>query len=282
VAHAWAISKAATVAATAGGMADLAATESHREWIAEEIIPATTESWYQQDGYGDYLSVEGMVHEGRYVPVCITGRLPTVPPFTELGNLAPCVLSSPLQEKIVELSRRAVDALGLRTCGTHTEIKLMADGRLSLLETAARFGGLLLTRQIELIYGLDLVSALIRTLLGSDPGLPAEPLGVGRCAAGSVNLLGADSTGKPWTTSPEFTPAEINWGQLISPGTRVEVAADFSSPPGTRLRSYDPSLGSLNLGAVLLVEARSPELLLRDAHALLAGAETLLAGPTRR
>ncbi|WP_327403460.1 ATP-grasp domain-containing protein [Streptomyces sp. NBC_01288] len=275
---AWEHMRGALSAARARGMSELKAREADFELIAEELIPATTESWYDRPGYGDYLSVEGMVVDGVYHPVCVTGRLPTVADFTELGNMAPCVLPEELQHEVAEVSRRAVDALGLATCGTHTELKLMADRRLCLLETAARFGGLLLTQQIEAIHGVDLVAALTRAHLGQDPGLPDGLLtGRGRCAAGSVNVLATDSRGRPWTTRPVFTPETVDWDRLLSPGSRIRVAPDFTVPSGTRLHGYRPGHGSLNLAGVLLLTAPTPEVLLRDAGAVLDGLETGLA-----
>ena len=40
--------------------------------IAESLIEATTNSWFEDDRYGDYLSVEGMVIKGQYSPLAIT------------------------------------------------------------------------------------------------------------------------------------------------------------------------------------------------------------------
>ncbi|WP_206506242.1 ATP-grasp domain-containing protein [Streptomyces chrestomyceticus] len=279
LADAWSHTTGALTAATARGMSELKAGEAHHELIVEELIPATTESWYDGSGYGDYLSVEGMVVDGVYHPVCVTGRLPTVPDFTELGNMAPCVLPEALQHTVSDLSRRAVDALGLGTCGTHTEIKLMADRRLCLLETAARFGGLLLTQQIEAIHGVDLVGALTRAHLGQDPGLPDGLLtGPGRCAAGSVNVLATDSRGRPWATRPVFVPEAVDWDRLLSPGSGIRVAPDFTVPSGTLMHHYRTGHGSLNLAGVLLLTAPTPQVLLHDSYAVLNGLEQALAG----
>jgi biotin carboxylase len=50
-------------------------------------------------------------------------------------------LSGDRKEQIVALVRTAIDALGFENCATHTEMKLMANGGISFLETAARMGG---------------------------------------------------------------------------------------------------------------------------------------------
>ena len=154
-------------------------------FLAEAIIRSTTASWYEPDGsppsgWGDYVSVEGVVAGGVYHPVCVTSRLPTIEPFTELANLCPCPLPEQAQRTLEEQARQAVDALGLETCGTHTEIKLGPDGTVTLLESAARLPGALVTREIEEVWGVDLIGALARLALGaeaSDAGTPAVDAG---------------------------------------------------------------------------------------------------------
>ena len=130
---------AATQNARKAGKHEFSEHNGFPQLIAEEIIQSSTESWYAEDGYGDYLSVEGLVRDGKYYPLAMTGRLRTIPPFTELGNVAPCVLSSDKKQKIVALIARAIDALGFQNCATHTELKLMSDGQVSFLNT--RYAG---------------------------------------------------------------------------------------------------------------------------------------------
>lgn len=70
-----------------------------RPSMASKIVSDTTQSWYDTPGYGDYVSVEGLVADGMYYPVCVTGRLPTIPGFTDLGTQSPSVLPESLQRK---------------------------------------------------------------------------------------------------------------------------------------------------------------------------------------
>ena len=140
--QAWAQTTATVADAHATGYMELQREGAELDFLVEEIIPGSIRTWWDEDsGYGDYLSVEGIVADGVYHPLCITSRIPTIPPFTELSNLAPCALPQDLQRKVESVARAAVDALGLETCGTHTEIKLMDGGRPSVLESAARLGG---------------------------------------------------------------------------------------------------------------------------------------------
>ena len=134
----------------------------------------------RRSGWGDYVSVEGVVVDGDFHPVCLSGRMPTVAPFTERAGITPAPLPHDAQERIMALARDAVDALGLRNCGTHTEIKLGADGRMWVIETAARFGGAMTVPQIEEVFGLDLIGMLVDHLLGRRcPGPPGPHAGGG-------------------------------------------------------------------------------------------------------
>lgn len=243
--------------------------------IAEEIIRSGRESWDDNPHYADYLSVEGVVVEGNYHPVCITERLPILHPFVERGNLAPSVLPEPQQRKIEQAARLAVAALGLHTCGTHTELKLLPNQQVCLLESAARFGGHLLTRQIAAIYGINLVAALTAATTGQDPELPRQMItSPGRCAAGSVNMIAADARGMPWLSAPLFYPDRINLNSLVSTNTHIEVVPDFTAvKPGHRMQAFKPSQGSLNLAGVLYLQAPNPQILTHDAVSVLNGLE---------
>ena len=83
--------------------------------LVEEIMDGTTEGWYSEDGYGDYLSVEGIVAKGTYHPLAITAKLPTVPPYIEVASTSPCVLP----ERPAAQDRRGLPAGGRRARAGH-------------------------------------------------------------------------------------------------------------------------------------------------------------------
>src|SRR5439155_19126873 len=167
------------------------------------------------------VSIEGMVAAGRYHPISITGRLPSIPPYVESGFPAPSVLSEDRQRQIEELARAAVDALGLDYCATHTEIKLQRDRGLCLLENAARLGGAMVPRVVYEAFGVDLIDLLLTALLGGEPELPERMLTSGPTdqAVASLMLLATDSAGNPWSSLPPFRPDRVDWRRLTSPGT---------------------------------------------------------------
>jgi biotin carboxylase len=253
---------------------------AENDFLAEEIIPGTTRSWWEDgSGYGDYLSVEGIVIEGVYHPVCITSRLPTIPPFMELCNIAPCELPLPLQREIEAVARASVDALGLRTCGTHTELKLMADGGLALVESAGRFGGATVLRQIEHVYGLDLVGVVADALLGLPTDVPASMLTQHQAtgAACTLSLVATNAVGDPWSQDLVWDSRVVDWASLVTPGTSVEVVPGKTIPDGTPMPKYERSGGKMVLGGVLYLTATDAATLVHDAYAILNGLEDALA-----
>ncbi|MEU7577104.1 GNAT family N-acetyltransferase [Streptomyces sp. NPDC041068] len=266
-------------AACRDGFGDYAQGEHAPSFVAEELIASTTASWYDAEGegtrgYGDYVSVEGMVAGGVYHPVCVTGRLPTVAPFTELSNQAPCVLPERLQRVVEEHARRAVDALGLDTCATHTELKLMAGERVSLLETAARVGGAMVTREVAEVFGVDLITLQAREALGEPQKYPERMLVTahGRAAA-SLALIATDSRGTPWRTLPRFDWRTFGWSSLVSPGTTVEVAEGSTVPDGAAMPRYDAASAALSIGGIAYVTAKDAATLKDDTYRILDGLE---------
>ncbi|MFS8103887.1 ATP-grasp domain-containing protein [Lentzea alba] len=258
------------------GMNELYAQDTDGDLLVEEIFSGTTDGWYPEPGHGDYVSVEGIVANGVYHPLCITARLPAIPPFTEVASTAPCTLPEHLQRRIEDVSRDAVDALQLDTCGTHTEIKLGADGSLTLIETGARFGGVMITREIEEVFGIDPIAMLVDQLLGREVFYPAQMLTTAGRAAASVAVIPTNAAGTPWRTRPFWRPNDVDWASIVSPGTKVEEIPAFSMPVGEEVPSYDPSGGSRNWLGLFVVTAPDARRLHEDCNAILDGLEAAL------
>lgn len=279
---AWNYTRSAIVLGAQVGFSELNGNGG-ADFLVDEIIASTTRSWYRDPRYGDHLSVEGLVVNGIYYPVCVTAKAPTSAPFTERANFTPCVLDEELQRLIELTARRAVDALQLETCGTHTEIKLMADNQMCLLETAARFGGVLLVREVEIVYGIDMLGALTVAALGEHPSLPQQMLThTSRQAAGSVAMYAIDALGKPWSSTPIFEPARIDWSTLVSANTSVEIFPDLTMPTGGPMPPYDIANGYLNSAGVLFVTTRSPAELISDSYSIMNGLEAAMMRPSRQ
>jgi biotin carboxylase len=224
------------------------------EFIAEEVIMATTEGWYEEPGYGDYVSVEGFVIDGAYQPISITSRLPTIPPFTETGLQTPCELSSSKRKLIEKMAKKAVDAMGLSYCGTHTEIKLLKNNNMCLIETAARLPGASITRMVEDAFGIDLIGTLVELLLyGKSDSIPKKMVDDNYIqSTGSVALVATDASGRPWKTRPKINK-NINLNKVIPAGVTYELVWNKGLPDGQEIEPYDLKKGYFNfLGGVYL------------------------------
>jgi biotin carboxylase len=280
IASAWSQTRQTVAEADRTGVLPFAEPGALGDFLVEEIIPGTTRSWWEPgSGYGDYLSVEGIVVDGVYHPICITSRLPTIPPFTEVCNVAPCVLPAQLQRRVESVARAAVDALGLETCGTHTEIKLMDGGELAVIESAARFGGAMVTAQIEHVFGYDLVGMFTDALLGLPPRLPERMLTDrdGRGASATLSLIATDAAGNPWSRELDWDENLVDWDSIVTPGTKVEAVRSVTIPNGTPMPRYDLSAGVTALGGILFLCAADAQTLVRDSHAVLNSLEHALA-----
>jgi biotin carboxylase len=244
--------------------------------IAEEIIESSTNSWYEQPGYGDYLSVEGLVKDGVYYPLAMTGRLPTIPPFTELCNLAPCVLDNEKKRQIIQWISRSIDALGFENCATHTEIKLMANGNISFLETAARMGGVAIAVELEEVFAIDYVDLFLSVILGEECEIPAFEMNEPRCAAASVALIGCDSNGTPWNCSRVFDPEAVDWNALLGGQCSVKIQYAQSIPVGADFPLYNNAGGVLNYAGQAFLTSDDPISLQKAAYNLLNNLEQFM------
>ncbi len=107
-----------------------------RGMMVEQYIPGLPKS----ERFGDYVSVESLVAGGRIAHLAVTGRFPLAKPFRETGFFIPADLSATQQEAVLEVATAALSALGVRTGGFHTEIKLSPEGP-RVLEVNGRLGG---------------------------------------------------------------------------------------------------------------------------------------------
>lgn len=277
--RAWQLGRSVMADSAAQGYAELHSVHGGvSDFLLEEIVTGDASAWFEGEGWGDYVSVEGIVADGVYHPLCINGRMPTIPPFTERAGLAPVALPAEAQRRIEEVSRQAVDALQLENCATHTEIKLGADGEMWVIETAARFGGVMTTRQVETVYGLDMLGMLVRQLLGEKVDYPERMLTRGEGAAGSLVILAADAEGRPWSELPPWDFDAVDWPALLGDGSHIELVREASLPPGTPMPAYEEAGGANAMAALCFVTAASEQELIADCENVVAALPQHLTG----
>ncbi|MFG2636396.1 acetyl-CoA carboxylase biotin carboxylase subunit family protein [Streptomyces sp. NPDC048362] len=267
---AWERSRAVMAESALLGFAELHVANAGEDFIVEEIVSGCAEEWFEGSGWGDYVSVEGVVTGGVFRPVCLSGRMPTVAPFTERAGITPAAVGAAAQAEIVELARRSVDALGLEDCGTHTEIKLGADGRMWVIETAARFGGAMTVPQIEEVFGLDLIGMFTDQLLGGLPDWPARALTPSDAegAAGSLVVLAVHGDGTPWRRRHRWDSAAVVRSAPVGAGSTLSVVRESSLPDGAPVPVYDPAAGANTMAGLCLLSADRPEAVIHDFTAL--------------
>ena len=121
---------------------------------------------------GQEVSVEIMVVDEEPHVLAVTDKLTTgAPHFVEMGHCQPSQLPESDVEKIKDLAKRAVRAVGINCGPAHVEIMNTENGP-KMIELGARMGGdCITTHLVPLSTGIDMVRATIDVSLGSYPDI---------------------------------------------------------------------------------------------------------------
>lgn len=121
---------------------------------------------------GKEVSVEIMSIDGDVHVLQVTDKLTTgAPHFVEMGHSEPSRLGEDDVEKIRNLAKRAVKAVGIENGPAHVEIMLTENGP-KMIELGARMGGdNITTHLVPLSTGIDMVKATIQVALGEKPDI---------------------------------------------------------------------------------------------------------------
>jgi len=121
---------------------------------------------------GPEVSVETLSVDGVCHIIQITDKLTTgAPYFVEIGHNEPSMLPEEVKLKIQEVTKAAVQAIGIKNGPSHTEIKVTPEGP-KIVEIGARLGGdNITTHLVPLSTGVDMVECCIRIALGEKPNL---------------------------------------------------------------------------------------------------------------
>ena len=128
-----------------------------REAIVEEFIE------------GREISVEFISYQGIHYPLQITDKVTTgAPHFVELEHHQPAELTKEWYAQIYDLTKRALDALGVTNGASHSEYKITEDGRVYVMEIGARMGGDFIGSDlVQLSTGYDFLKGVIEVALGA-------------------------------------------------------------------------------------------------------------------
>ena len=117
---------------------------------------------------GREISVEFISYQGIHYPLQITDKVTTgAPHFVELEHHQPADLSAEQYEEIYDLTKRALNALGVTNGASHSEYKITKEGKVYVMEIGARMGGDFIGSDlVRLSTGYDFLKGVVDVALG--------------------------------------------------------------------------------------------------------------------
>ena len=117
---------------------------------------------------GREISVEFISYQGKHFPLQITDKVTTgAPHFVELEHHQPADFTKEQYAWIYDLTKKALDALGVTNGASHSEYKITTDGRIYVMEIGARMGGDFIGSDlVQLSTGYDFLKGVIDVALG--------------------------------------------------------------------------------------------------------------------
>ncbi|GGX06316.1 ATP-grasp domain-containing protein [Streptomyces chartreusis] len=130
---------------------------------------------------GPEYSWEALVRDGEIWFANLTAKTTTGPPrFIELAHRVAAPLPAADAERVAELGRSVLTAIGMRTGIVHLEFRLTSAGP-AVMEVAVRTPGDHIMELCSLAYGIDWHEMVVRLAVGAE--LPPPPQGPVRHAA---------------------------------------------------------------------------------------------------
>lgn len=175
---------------------------------------------------GREISVEFISYNGVHYPLQITDKVTTeAPHFVELEHHQPSTLSEEMFAIIYDITKNALNALGLTNGASHTEYKITKAGRIAIMEIGGRMGGDFIGSDlVRLSTGYDFVKGVIDVALGEFE----EPVKTLNMCSGVYFLCKETellkSTIENWRYNPLFVNGEITDNEL----REVTCSADRS------------------------------------------------------
>ena len=136
-------------------------------YLLEELLVG--ESWYAEDGYADYCSVESLVQDGRVHHLAVIDKPALRHGYIEEGHLLPSALPPDRQDQLRCHATEIIRCIGLRNGAVHTEIKMTPDGP-RCIEINARLGGPM-GHMFKAATDHDIVASILRVAAG----IPVDP-----------------------------------------------------------------------------------------------------------
>jgi biotin carboxylase len=150
------VTKANTIDAVNLAILEALNNSINKRVIVEEFIHSDRE-----------FSVEFISCNGMHFPLAITDKITTREPyFVELGHHQPARINNETQEKIFNVTKDVLNALQIKNGASHTELYLLENGEIRVVECAGRMGGDLIgSHMVQLSTGFDFLRATIDVAL---------------------------------------------------------------------------------------------------------------------
>ena len=144
----------------------------------EDLLPAIKaaqeysfkhEAIVEQFIEGREISVEFISYQGVHYPLQITDKVTTeAPHFVEIAHHQPANLTKAQYEEIYDLTKRALNALGVTNGASHSDYRIKKDGKIYVMEIGARMGGDFIGSDlVQLSTGYDFLRGVIEVALGT-------------------------------------------------------------------------------------------------------------------
>lgn len=175
---------------------------------------------------GREISVEFISYSGVHYPLQITDKVTTeAPHFVELEHHQPSTLSDDMFTTIYDITKTALNALGLTNGASHAEYKITKDGRIVIMEIGGRMGGDFIGSDlVKLSTGYDFVKGVIDVALDEF----TEPVKTLNMCSGVYFLCKETEHLKEiienWEDNPSFVEGDITGTEL----REVTCSADRS------------------------------------------------------
>ena len=175
---------------------------------------------------GVEYSVEYLSYHGEHHFLALTFKYTTGDPnFIEVGHFEPANVSDDELELIKNTVLHALETLKIKNGASHSEIKILPDGSIKIIEIGARMGGDFIGSElVKHSTGIDFVKAVIQVALGEEPDLtPSEEKGyVGIhyiCEQEDINVFNKVKTEHPEIIIAEEVPETVI-GKVTDSSTR--------------------------------------------------------------
>jgi biotin carboxylase len=115
------------------------------------------------------FSVEFISFNGEHYPLSITEKVTTREPFfAEIAHHQPANVNSETADNIYKVTIDVLNALEIKNGASHTEVYLLDNGEIRIVESAGRMGGDLIgSHMVQLSTGFDFLMATIDVALGN-------------------------------------------------------------------------------------------------------------------